>query len=89
MMKHLFGSIAQLVERLPYKQVVIGSSPVAPMRHTGRDSKIGLCQGGAQNLHQAKPAPKQLNLNKLSDAGGGKFCGCPTTAESILECRAV
>ncbi len=24
------GRIAQLVERLPYKQVVIGSSPVAP-----------------------------------------------------------
>jgi hypothetical protein len=32
--------------------------------------KSGICQGGALNLSQAKPAPKQLNLNKLSDAGG-------------------
>ena len=27
-----FGSIAQLVERLPYKQDVTGSSPVVPTR---------------------------------------------------------
>jgi hypothetical protein len=26
-------------------------------------------KGGPLNLSQAKPAPKQLNLNKLSDAG--------------------
>jgi hypothetical protein len=32
--------------------------------------KSGICQGGALNLSQAKPSPKQLNLNKLSDADG-------------------
>jgi uncharacterized membrane protein len=40
-------------------------------------------------LSKAKPTPKQLNLNKLSDAGELKFCGCPTPAEPILESRAV
>ena len=38
----------------------------------------GIAQGGALNLHQALPLPKQLNLNKLSDAGRCKFSGCPT-----------
>jgi Fe-S cluster assembly ATP-binding protein len=39
--------------------------------YTESDSKIGGCQGGALILGQAKPAPKQPNLNKLGDAGRG------------------
>jgi hypothetical protein len=42
----------------------------------------GICQRGAQNLSRAKLASKQLKLNKLSDADGRKFCGCPTLAET-------
>ncbi len=34
--------------------------------------KSGACQGGALILGQAKPAPKQPNLNKLGDAGGSQ-----------------
>jgi hypothetical protein len=34
------------------------------------------------NLNQALPALKQLNLNKLSDAGGFKFNGCPTQSKT-------
>lgn len=30
-MMHVFGRLAQLVERLPYKQDVTGSSPVLPI----------------------------------------------------------
>ncbi|MBI3508267.1 MAG: hypothetical protein HY069_01340 [Chlamydiia bacterium] len=33
--------------------------------------------------------PKQLNLNKLSDADGLKSGGCPTPAEPIFESRSV
>ncbi len=33
----------------------------------------GICQGGALILSQAKPSPKQLNLNKLSDAGRNRL----------------
>ena len=36
--RHEIGRIAQLVERLPYKQVVIGSSPVAPNDRCGSSS---------------------------------------------------
>ena len=36
------------------------------------------------NLSQAKPTPKQLNLNKLGDAGGSKFNGYPMRAEPIF-----
>jgi len=55
------------------------------MKHgyTVSDSKIGLCPGSALNLNQAKPAPKQPNLEVgrcrrihiqwLSDAGGTDF----------------
>ncbi len=72
--------------------------------YTGSVSKIGVCQGGALNLNQAPLAPKasgspkthrfwgepsQPNLNKLGDAGGFKFSGCPTPAEPIFESRAV
>ncbi len=32
---HNFGSLAQLGERLPYKQDVTGSSPVTPTIHAG------------------------------------------------------
>ena len=38
--------------------------------------KIFFQQGGAQDLSQAQLMPKKLNLNKLSDAGGLKDCGC-------------
>ncbi|MBI3508619.1 MAG: hypothetical protein HY069_03155 [Chlamydiia bacterium] len=57
--------------------------------YTERDSKIGRCQGGAPILSQAKPASKQLNLNKLSNADGLKSGGCPTPAEPIFESRSV
>ncbi|MBI3508455.1 MAG: hypothetical protein HY069_02305 [Chlamydiia bacterium] len=57
--------------------------------YTERDSKIGRCQGGAPILSQAKPASKQLNLNKLSDADGLKSGGCPTPAEPVFESRSV
>ncbi len=30
-------------------------------------------QGAAMNLSQAKPTPKQLNLNALSDVGGSQI----------------
>ena len=59
------------------------------MLYTERDSKIGICQGGAQNLSQAKPAPKQLNLKSLAMQADLKVCGCPTQAEPIFESRAV
>ena len=38
----------------------------------------GIWQGGALNLSQALPAPKQLNLNKLSDADGSQMQRLPT-----------
>jgi len=44
--------------------------------------KSGICQGGALNLSQAKLALKQRNLNKLRDASGLKFSGCPTLAKT-------
>lgn len=40
--------------------------------------KLGIWQGSAMNLSQKKSALKQLNLNKLIDAGGLKFIGLPT-----------
>jgi len=57
--------------------------------YTGSDSKIGLCPGSALNLNQAKPAPKQPNFLKLSDAGGFIFNGYLTQTEPIFESRAV
>ena len=38
-------------------------------------------------MSQALPAPKQLNLNKLSDAGGFKFSGCPTQPKTDFRGR--
>ena len=32
--------------------------------------KLGICQGGALNLGQALPAPKQLNLKSLAMQAG-------------------
>jgi hypothetical protein len=52
--------------------------------YTGSDSKIGLCQEGFLSLSQAKPAPKQLNLTKLSDGSGLKGKIMPTQAEPIF-----
>ncbi|MBU6384200.1 MAG: hypothetical protein KGR16_07825, partial [Verrucomicrobia bacterium] len=52
--------------------------PLPPCAYTESDSKVGKCQGGALFLGQAKPAPKQLNLNKLSDAGGSQKQWLPT-----------
>jgi hypothetical protein len=40
-------------------------------------------------LHQAKPALKQPNLNKLGDASGCKVSGKLTQGEPIFESRAV
>jgi hypothetical protein len=57
--------------------------------YTERDSKIGICQGGALNLCQALPASKQLNLKSLAMQTGHKVIGCPTQAESIFESRTV
>jgi hypothetical protein len=37
--------------------------------------KSGNWQEGALDLNQAWPAPKQPNLNKLGDAGGGQEQG--------------
>ncbi len=39
-------------------------------------------QGAAMNLSQAKPTPKQLNLNKLSDAGGSQIHWQATLAKT-------
>ncbi len=44
------------------------------------ESEIG--QGVAMNLSQAKPTPKQLNLNKLSDAGGSQIHWQATLAKT-------
>ena len=39
--ERIFGSLAQLGERLPYKQDVTGSSPVTPTKyHTKCDTKM-------------------------------------------------
>ena len=35
------GILAQLGEHLPYKQRVIGSSPIGPIYKTWRDSSVG------------------------------------------------
>ena len=39
---------------------------------------------GALNLSQAQPAPKQLNLNKLSDAGGSQIEWLPTPSKTAF-----
>jgi len=57
--------------------------------YTGSDSKIGNRQGGCLYLCQAKPAPKQSNLNKLGDGGGHKGNAKPTQHKPIFESRAV
>ncbi|MGE0633805.1 MAG: hypothetical protein AB7O96_15430 [Pseudobdellovibrionaceae bacterium] len=36
------------------------------------------CEGPQDLLMSSQPASKQLNLNKLGDAGGFKFSDCPT-----------
>jgi prepilin-type N-terminal cleavage/methylation domain-containing protein len=41
-------------------------------------------QGGTQNLSQAKPTQKQLNLNKLSDAGGSQMLWLSDAAKNLL-----
>ena len=38
----------------------------------------------ALNLSQAQPAPKQLNLNKLSDAGGSQIEWLPTPSKTAF-----
>ncbi|MGE3533380.1 MAG: hypothetical protein AB7H48_00945 [Parachlamydiales bacterium] len=47
-----------------------------------QDEKSGIWQGGAMNLSQAKPASKQLNLNKLGDADGSQSHWLPDTAKN-------
>ncbi len=39
-------------------------------------------QGAAMNLSQANPTPKQLNLNKLSDASGSQIHWQATLAKT-------
>ncbi len=39
-------------------------------------------QGAAMNLSHAKPTPKQLNLNKLSNAGGSQIHWQTTLAKT-------
>ncbi len=56
---------------------------------TERDSKIGIWPGGAQSLSQAKPMPKQQNLESLAMQADLKICGCPTPPEPIFQSRAV
>ena len=38
-----FGSIAQLGEHLPYKQRVIGSSPIVPTKKTNIELVFSFC----------------------------------------------
>jgi periplasmic divalent cation tolerance protein len=57
--------------------------------YTESVSKIGIWQGGALNLKQAKLATKQLMCKHMGDAGGFKVSGCPTQPEPIFESRAV
>jgi len=59
------------------------------IEYTGSDSKIGNRQGGCLHLCQAKPTPKQPNLNKLGDGGGHKGNAKPTQHKPIFESRAV
>jgi hypothetical protein len=42
-------------------------------RYTGRDSKIGRCQGDALNLSQAKLALKADKLKKFINASGSQM----------------
>jgi endonuclease/exonuclease/phosphatase family metal-dependent hydrolase len=53
--------------------------------YTGSVSKIGIWQGGALNLEQAKPLSKQPNFKKLGDADSSEFSGCSTLPEPIFE----
>ncbi len=47
-----------------------------------QSEELGICQGGAPVLIQAKPAQKQLNLKSLAMQAGSKTAGCPTPAET-------
>ncbi len=57
--------------------------------YTESDSRIGRWQGGALNLSQAQPMPKQLNLKGWAIQAGLKLSGRPTQPEPILKSRAV
>ena len=48
------------------------------------NSKIGNLARRRPEFESGFAAPKQLNLNKLSDGGGFKFSGCPTTPKTNL-----
>jgi hypothetical protein len=41
--------------------------------YTQTTSKVGSCQGVALNLSQAKPAPKQLNLEFVGRCRGARI----------------
>ena len=67
------------------------SSPKPPQKlkqrnrsipHVGEKERIW--QGGARNLSQAKPTPKQANLNKLADAGGSQIPWLSDDAKTLL-----
>jgi hypothetical protein len=59
------------------------------IRYTERDSKIGILTRRRPEFKPGLPAPKQLNLNKLGDAGGLKFRGCRRRQKPIFESRSV
>ncbi len=50
--------------------------------HVGKKERIW--KGGARNLSQAEPTPKQPNLNKLGDAGGSQIPWLPDDAKTLL-----
>jgi hypothetical protein len=86
-MLSLFFSLVYLTVPMAINTASI--SPSDGALDTGRDSKIGRCQGDALNLSQAKPALKQINLKSLSMQAGLKCSGCSTSAEPVFESRAV
>ena len=55
-----------------YNMAIYGKTAFMPDGIPNVIQKSGIRQGGAQDLSQAKPMPKQHNLNKLCDAGGLK-----------------
>jgi hypothetical protein len=102
--KEAIGPLQQKIEELMQKSLRqhllrIGIALISKKRfteahqvleiYTGSVSKIGIWQGGALNLKQAKLAPKQLMCKHMGDAGGFKVSGCPTQPEPIFESRAV
>ena len=66
------GSIAQLGERLPYKQDVTGSSPVTPTKHAGV----------AQLVEQLICNQQVAGSSPITSSKQGKLIACPYIWES-------